>query len=723
MATQISLGTVSCVTTTVGEVWCWGDGDAGGFGGQTRERARVAPKPVPGLTGVAYVDSRSSSPCALKKDGTVWCWGMTLGQTHEGARDPESWGHGVEQVPGLENIVQISSEGSRLLARRADGAVLLWGKPFQELGPVTKRGQKKPGIGPKAIARVTRPIEVASLRGAVDITEGGGAMPAGCARMKDGAVKCWSKDKYLGEGWGTEHLVETPTVMPELAGAKEIVVGENSACARMADGSVRCWGRNSDGQLGDGTTADRWKPAPVKGLTAAVALSIGSGFVCATLADKTARCWGKPLDISLFADGSPPRVQALPRKLGVTAIKELQIHVWSACARVERSSDPDPNGSLLCWGKNHFAELGDGSRTDRDMPVLVALPGANGVAPAVTPAVAAPLAPTTAPVSISAGGNATCAAFADGTVRCWGSSEFSQQGDGTSADHPCPALADVTSATQVAVGVVHACARLSDGHVKCWGTNYGGQLGNGAHGGPTPIPADARLDHVTKIAAGTWTCALLESKKVSCFGDWDDGERSGSFLPRDVGVAGATDVTAGGQHGCALLANGSVKCFGTRWASGLSTAPLAFRDVTAIASSDGSCAVKKDGTLTCWGTPNVPQIPSRSDVHSPAIAPLWADIAQLSMGNDLACGIRTDGTVICQPEKKLPAVVPGVSQVVEIAAGRAHACARTRDGKILCWGENDHGQLGDGTTTARPTPSEVTWCTGKRPGGSNPVAP
>lgn len=173
----------------------------------------------------------------------------------------------------------------------------------------------------------------------------------------------------------------------------------------------------------------------------------------------------------------------------------------------------------------------------------------------------------------------------------------------------------------------------------------------------------------------------------------------------------ATDVVAGGPHGCALLGNGSVKCFGRRWSDSISPATLAFRDAVAIASAAGSCAVKKDGTVTCWGSPTVPQIHSRPDQHTPATAPLWADAAQLSMGDDLACAVRTDGTVLCQEEKKLPTVVPGLSQVVEVSAGRAHACARTRDGKLFCWGENDHGQLGDGTTTARATPAPVTFCT------------
>jgi len=448
----------------------------------------------------------------------------------------------------------------------------------------------------------------------------------------------------------------------------------------------------------------------VSGISGATSITLGIGFACAHFSDATAKCWGKPLDVSLFADGSPPRIQATPKKLGVTGIKELAIHVWSACARIARPGDPDPNGSVMCWGRNQFAELGDGTHTERTAPALVALPGASGPAmPSVAPIT--PGAPTSAPVSISAGNNTSCAAFADGTVRCWGSSEFSQLGDGTNDDRGCPGLADVTNATQVSVGEAHACARLSDGHVKCWGSNYAGQLGNGAHdNNGSAIPVDTKIDHVTKISANSWTCALLENKKVSCFGDWDDGERSGSFVPRDVGVSGAIDVATGSPHGCALLGNGSVQCFGRAWSYAVGPATLAMRDVVAIGSANGSCAVKKDGTVQCWGSPNVPQVNSRPDNRTPIAAPLWADATTLSMGTDLACAIRNDGTVLCQEEKKLPAVVPGLSQVVEVSAGRAHACARTRDGKILCWGANDHGQLGDGQKTARPTPAPVVWC-------------
>ena len=54
--------------------------------------------------------------------------------------------------------------------------------------------------------------------------------------------------------------------------------------------------------------------------------------------------------------------------------------------------------------------------------------------------------------------------------------------------------------------------------------------------------------------------------------------------------------------------------------------------------------------------------------------------------------------------------VPGLADIVEVAIGYArHACARAKDGTVKCWGQNDKGQLGDGTTTSRATPAPVLW--------------
>src|SRR5438445_433783 len=75
-------------------------------------------------------------------------------------------------------------------------------------------------------------------------------------------------------------------------------------------------------------------------------------------------------------------------------------------------------------------------------------------------------------VSVAAGGTATFALMADGTVQSWGSNGAGQLGDGTFVSHVAPApVPGLSGVVQIAAGNAHACALLSDGTVKCWGYN------------------------------------------------------------------------------------------------------------------------------------------------------------------------------------------------------------------------------------------------------------
>jgi hypothetical protein len=59
-----------------------------------------------------------------------------------------------------------------------------------------------------------------------------------------------------------------------------------------------------------------------------------------------------------------------------------------------------------------------------------------------------------------------------------------------------------------------------------------------------------------------------------------------------------------------------------------------------------------------------------------------------------------------------PVQVVGLANVAQLALGVYHSCARLNDGTARCWGANDHGQLGDGTTTQRLNPTEVVSTSG-----------
>ena len=143
-------------------------------------------------------------------------------------------------------------------------------------------------------------------------------------------------------------------------------------------------------------------------------------------------------------------------------------------------------------------------------------------------------------VLIAGGGNHTCALSGDGGVKCWGSNQSGQLGNGTWTDSASPvAVASLASdIIAVAAGGRHSCALGADGSVRCWGDNDAGQLGNGAPGSnPVPVNVSGMGHGMVAIAAGDqFSCALDAQGGVRCWGANDQGQLgngklTGSLVP------------------------------------------------------------------------------------------------------------------------------------------------------------------------------------------------
>jgi alpha-tubulin suppressor-like RCC1 family protein len=178
------------------------------------------------------------------------------------------------------------------------------------------------------------------------------------------------------------------------------------------------------------------------------------------------------------------------------------------------------------------------------------------------------------------GADYACALLLDGTIRCWGSNGRGQLGNGSTTDSTTPvAVSGVTGAVAIAAGDYHTCAVMADGTVACWGDNDFGELGLGTSSGPQACVNGApcalapvkvpNLSGATAIAAGqTDTCALLSDGTVRCWG-WNvdgelgDGTQTPSSTPVVVsGLSGATAIAMGDYTACALVASGDVVCWG-----------------------------------------------------------------------------------------------------------------------------------------------------------------
>ncbi|MGC9079924.1 MAG: RCC1 domain-containing protein, partial [Nanopusillaceae archaeon] len=172
---------------------------------------------------------------------------------------------------------------------------------------------------------------------------------------------------------------------------------------------------------------------------------------------------------------------------------------------------------------------------------------------------------------IAAGGSHTCALLSDGTVKCWGSNDDGQLGDGTNVYRHTPVIVqNLSNAIAIAAGESHTCALLSDGTVWCWGYNAFGQLGYGTYFTDRYTPVKVQnLSNAIAIAAGGYhTCALLSDRTVWCwgsnyFGQLGDGTREDRHTPVKVqNLSNVIAIAAGWYHTCALLYDGTVWCWG-----------------------------------------------------------------------------------------------------------------------------------------------------------------
>ncbi len=197
-----------------------------------------------------------------------------------------------------------------------------------------------------------------------------------------------------------------------------------------------------------------------------------------------------------------------------------------------------------------------------------------------------------------------------------------------------------------------------------------------------------------------------------------------------VGSARATAIAAGAWHTCALTAGGGAVCWGYNQPSAVSG--LAGGVAAIAAGGYHTCALTSAGGVKCWGWNDHGQLGNGQqgcgDVHcsSPipvAVSGLASGVAATAAGGYHTCALTSAGGVKCwgdnefgqlgdgtTTDRHTPVAVSGLaSGVVAIAAGFDHTCALTSAGGVVCWGYNAYGQLGDGTRTIwRLTPVAVS---------------
>lgn len=369
-----------------------------------------------------------------------------------------------------------------------------------------------------------------------------------------------------------------------------------------------------------------------------------------------------------------------------------------------------PNGEAYCWGNDYFGQLG----APPDVP--------EGQAPLDTPEpFPLPVSGGITFASISAGSFHTCALATGGNGYCWGSNDDGGLGTGASTERQqTPArVASALVLTAISTGNTHTCGLAVGGTAYCWGSNAFGELGIGssdmtAHSTPQAVTGGHHF--VTIDAGAEFTCALKADSTAFCwggdyFGQVGDGMASGSceLFGASLDCRTVPSAVAGGRHfaslsvggaefqghACGVASDKKVYCWGENSAGQLGTsttetcawgsdniacsrAPVAVVGNNSFAVTTAgaihSCALTTNGEAYCWG---------------------WNAYGQLGVG-------ARDDNRHATPER-----VSGGNTFVGIATALSHTCAIRADGSAMCWGENEDGQLGNGSTTDSSIPAAV----------------
>lgn len=240
----------------------------------------------------------------------------------------------------------------------------------------------------------------------------------------------------------------------------------------------------------------------------------------------------------------------------------------------------------------------------------------------------------------------------------------------------------VSNAISVSAGYGHSCAVLNDGSVMCWGENGSGQLGDGTtvqyRSTATTVSGISNAVAVD-VGTGQHTCAVLDTGAVKCWGYNGDGELGdGTLIDKTTpvtvaGISTAQAISVGTNHSCAKLSSGSIQCWGSNWMGQLGNGS------TMHSSSRSTTPV------TVTGITNAASI-STGAFHSCAALntgtlSCWGRNNQGQLGNGTLSNNAT------------PVAVSGISTAQSVTAGNYHTCAVLEDGYAQCWGSNEHGLL------------------------------
>jgi alpha-tubulin suppressor-like RCC1 family protein len=670
------------------------------------EVLRESHHPIPSKFGVVQVASGQKHSVYLMSDGTVWAAGLNSdGQLGDGTTTPRNNPVQVMNADGtgLSGVIGISAGLTHTVYLKSDGTV--WAAGYNSYGQ----------LGDGTTTNRTNPVQVTNVDGS--ILSGVVGLFAGNYHTvylkSDGTAWAVGSNSLgqLGDGATTNRTNPVQVTNADgigLNGVVGISAGGNHTVYLKSDGTVWATGVNSSGQLGDGTTTQRKNPVQVtngdgSGLSGVVGISAGGVHSVYLKSDGTVWASGSNYK-GQIGDGSttnrtnPVQVTNVDGSV-LNGVVGISTGDWYT---VYLKSD----GSVWAGGYNNIGQLGDGTTTDSSNPVQVKNAdgtGLNGV------------------VGISASFYHTVYLKSDGTVWAAGYNFFGQLGDGTTTDSTTPV--QVVKAPGGGLSHIiktssggnhngsHNLLLRADGTVLANGYNGWGQLGDGTttdRNISTPmVNADGSLfDDVKDISAGILHTLLVKNDGTA----WALGGNFAGRLGDGTSTHRSNPIQVKNSDGSFL--------------TGVSTVS---------AGGDHSIFLKEDGTVWGAGGNNYGQIGDGTGTHKSYASQVTlsggtalSDIVSVRTGNSHSVFLKSDGTVWATGRNTFGQLGDGttttrlnpvqvinvdgteLSGVIGISVGHDHTVYLKNDGTVWACGSNSDGRLGDGTTTNRSNPVQVT---------------
>jgi hypothetical protein len=324
-------------------LWCWGDGNIGPPGGE-------ATRPTLVLPDTTRVSHGGNNTCAVKSDGTLWCWGMVqVGIESDADPDPVVLQSSSCPVQVGSGVREVASGVFRRCALTDDGELGCAG--YYKYDGVNSYTTCGPFMTDSWYSQCTLTWPDFSAHHFIDVSVGRAHQ---CAVTDVGNVLCWGANAsgQLGNGETQKHpgnvYVGSYEPVQVLSGAVKVEAGQEHTCALRGDGTVWCWGYGVFGSLGNGAGTSSTTPVPASIADVAdISLNQTSLETVAVKRDGTVWKWGLENNNSTYYL-SPVQVPGIENAVRAAAGQ------FTDCVTTS-------DGNAWCWGWNYLGGLGIGS--------------------------------------------------------------------------------------------------------------------------------------------------------------------------------------------------------------------------------------------------------------------------------------------------------------------------------------------------------------------------